>query len=422
MTPRDYLHSLEVHGIKLGLDNITRLLQAADNPHQRYPTVHVAGTNGKGSVVAFLDAMLQAAGYKTGRFTSPHLIDLNERFLTGPHPIPDEALDENITFFRATAERMAAPPTFFELVAAVAFRRFHQQRVDLALIEVGMGGRFDATNVATPEVCAITTIDFEHTRYLGDTLEEIAFEKAGIIKPGTPVVVAETEPAPTQVILSRAKELSSPVSLLGREFHYETSGHSLKQQFAYKSASLSLGPIPPGLAGNYQGLNAATAVALAERLRQRFPKLDPKAIAGGLRTARWPCRLEKVLEAPPVIIDVAHNVAGARTLAAELPPCVLVLAVAADKDAARIVEALAPASRALILTRFTGSRGLPVDQLCAAAAAHPHHRTDTLADAIDLGLDLASEALPLVITGSIFTAGEARKILIDRYDAPPLLS
>ncbi|MBI4557115.1 MAG: bifunctional folylpolyglutamate synthase/dihydrofolate synthase [Candidatus Hydrogenedentes bacterium] len=420
MTPREFLFSLERHGIKLGLDNIRHLLKAAGNPHLKHPTVHVAGTNGKGSVLAMLDAMLQAAGYITGRFTSPHLVQLNERFLIRSELISDTDLDTHLAFFQETVAAMDVPPTFFEVVTAAAFRWFAEYGLDLALIEVGLGGRFDSTNVITPLACAITNIDLEHTKYLGDTLEKIAFEKAGIIKPAVPVVVTETKSGPLNVILGRTMELGSPLRLLGRDFEYEISGDRFAQEFSYRGPRFNLGPTPLALAGRYQGENAAAAVALAELLQDRLPRLTPDAVAAGLSNARWPCRLERVLESPPVIMDVAHNAAGARKLACELPPCVVVLAVSSDKDAAQMLEALDPVTRHLILSQFTGPRALPVDQLSAAAGERNYERTESLTEAIQLGLQLAHADLPLVITGSIFTAGEARKLLIDEYQAAPL--
>ena len=416
MTPRDYLAGLEFHGIKLGLDNIRLLAEAAGQPQNRFASIHVAGTNGKGSVVAFLDAILRAAGYRVGRFTSPHLIDVNERFLLDAAPIPDAELDAHIEFFRDVAAGMDHSPTYFEVATAVAFRYFAERRVDLGLIEVGMGGRFDATNIVSPLISVITNIALEHTRYLGDTLEKIAFEKAGIIKERTPVVSAETESGPIAVIESQAKTLGSPVYLLGRDFRYSFEAG----QFAYDGPGGSVGPVRLGLPGSYQGVNAATAVTVIRLVRDRLPGADDPAIARGLACARWPCRLEQVLDAPPVIIDVAHNPAGARQLAKELRDCVVVLAVASDKDAAAMIDALAPTASHLILTRFAGRRAMPLDTLCGAAGSRPSTRTETLAEAIELGIRLASPQCPLVITGSNFTAGEARRILTNSYGASGL--
>lgn len=421
LTPRDFLFGLLMHGIKLGLENIRILLEAAGNPQNRYPTVHVAGTNGKGSVVAFLNAMFRAAGYRVGRFTSPHLIDLVERFQIDGTPIGAERLDEVIQYFRGIAESMPRQPTFFEVNTAVAFRYFAQERVDAALIEVGMGGRFDSTNVIAPLVAAITSIDLEHTQYLGDTLEKIAFEKAGIIKPEIPVVVGETKPGPLEVILSRASELGSAADVIGRNFQFALSGDRQAPRFSYESDGLCFGPVPLPLLGRYQGANAAVAVRMAERLQPAFPRLGEAAIIQGLSAARWPCRLERVLDEPPVIVDATHTPAGARYLGELFDACTVVLALAADKNARGILDAIAPIARRLILTVFEGKRAMPLETLRAAASHLPHEAADTLPEAIALAIPYAAGECPLLITGSVFAAGEARRILIDNYGAPPLV-
>ena len=260
----------------------------------------------------------------------------------------------------------------------------------------------------------------EHTRYLGDTLEKIAFEKAGIIKPGVPVVVTETKPGPRDVILSRARALDCPTVLLNRDFEYRLEGDAFHQQFEYHGKQLDIPPVNLGLAGGYQGENAAAAVALAEQIRALFPRIDGAAIQHGLSVARWPCRLEKVLDHPPVIIDVAHNAAGAAKLARQLGACVLLLAVSSDKAADKMIEILAPAAKDLILTQFSGPRALPVDRLCEAAGDRPYLRVDSLVKALELGIEKASDTAPLVVTGSIFLAGEARALLIERHGARPL--
>ncbi|MBN2311935.1 MAG: bifunctional folylpolyglutamate synthase/dihydrofolate synthase [Candidatus Hydrogenedentes bacterium] len=420
MNPRDYLDGLHGRGIKFGLDNIRFLLDAAGQPHTRFPCVHVGGTNGKGSVVAMLHAMARAAGYRVARFTSPHLIRLNERIVVDDACIDDASLDGHLAAIRRDARAMDHAPTYFEAVTAAAFRQFADAHVDLALIEVGMGGRHDATNVILPEVAAITSIDFEHMQYLGDTLGQIASEKAGILKPDVPAVVADLCPEAREVVLARAAELDCPVAVAGRDFSYALTGGPFAREFAYESASCRLGPVRLGLNASFQGENAAIAVAVAERLSAAFPRIDAAAMESGLRTARWPCRLERVIESPPVIVDVAHNPAGARKLAAELPECVVVLAVSADKAAAGIIDALRPIARRLILTQYAYDRRMPLDALCAAAQASraAYERAASLPDAIALGLESASDAVPLLITGSIFTAGEARTVLAERYGAP----
>lgn len=416
---REYLYSLEKFGIKLGLDNIRHLLAEGGDPHLAVPCIHVAGSNGKGSVLALLDAMLRAAGYTTARYTSPHLIRLNERFLHNATPIDDGVLDEHIAFFQGIAEAMDPPPTFFELVTAVAFRWFADIKPDLALIEVGLGGRFDSTNVIEPILTGITNIDLEHTEHLGETVEQIAFEKAGIVKPAVPLVLGETREDRRDVITQQAAFLQSPVTLLDRDFRYTLAGDAFDQQFTYEGERWRIGPVRLGLCGSYQGPNAAVATAMAEWLAQDLPQLTPEAVAAGLKAARWPCRLERVLDDPPVIIDVAHNAAGALRLGEQLGRCVVVLAVSGDKAAHEMIGALAPHAETLILTEFTGHRAMPVDILAECAGSVPHVKCSHLHEAIELGIEKATPDAPLVITGSVFTAGEARGILMRDHGAHP---
>ncbi len=423
MTPVEYLYSLELHGIKLGLDNIRQLMEAAGNPHTQYTTVHIGGTNGKGSVTALLDSMLRGAGYKTGRFTSPHLISVRERFLVNRELIDPQALDGHIEYFRGLSEKIGITPTFFELCTAIAFRHFAEQKVDVGIIEVGMGGRFDSTNIVAPEVTVITNISLEHTKYLGDTVEKIAFEKAGIIKHGIPLVLGENHDGPRNVIVERAREVGAPVRLLGRDFRISLEGRSRSQRFSFAGGRLHLDRVRLGLPGPYQRYNAGLATAAAVELRSICPGLTDLAIEKGLATAKWPCRLERVLESPEVVIDVAHNAAGAYELARALEgPCIMLLAVSSDKDATAIISALAPRAHSLILSQFDGPRALPAVELETHAHSLIHERVDDLSKAIARGIEHArATQLPLVITGSLFTAGQARKLLIDEYGAPPIV-
>ena len=432
VTTRAYLFQLEQHGIKLGLENIRRLLDAAglsDATLQKsFPTVHLAGTNGKGSVAAMVDTMAQCAGYRVGRFTSPHLIDVRERFLINGQPISDNALDEEILFFKAIAETMLPPPTFFEMTTAIAMRWFARNAVDLGVIEVGMGGRLDSTNLIHPAASAITTIGLDHTQYLGTTLEEIAFEKAGILKPGTPLVLTENHEPACSVILEHARTVGSPVHLAGRDFEYAVGGTPFNQTFSYTSPTLQLGPMPLALAGRHQGLNAASAVTLATLLRSILPRITDAAISEGLRRVHWPCRMEKVLDNPPVIIDVAHNPAGAVVLAETMRGAyrqgVVLLAVSSDKDVAGIIVELAPWTSMFVLSPFTGTRAMSLPALTAAlettSPGHAYVVAANLEDALRQGLPLASTDCPLLITGSIFAAGEARNLLIRKYHASDL--
>ena len=416
---RDYLAGLILHGVKLGLQNVRHLLDAAGSPQNACPCVHIAGTNGKGSTAAFLDAMLRAAGCRVGRFTSPHLIDITERFQIDGASIPEEGLRENIEFFQAVAAAMPQPPTFFELNAAVAYRWFAQQRVDVAIMETGMGGRYDATNVvASPVACAITNIDYDHMQYLGETLGKIAFEKAGILKRGVPCVVGETSAEPLRVIEECADGAGAPLLIAGRDYRFSCEGDPWAQHMDFETQGLRLSKARIGLAGRHQCANAAVAAAMAALIRPHFAGLDDHAILGGLSDTRWPCRLERVLHDPPVLVDAAHNPAGAAAVAAALSRAVVVFAVSSDKDAHAMLDLLAPMARPLILTAFTGGRSMAVPDLERIAGNRPHETAPSLPEAIALGMALADMDTPLLVVGSVYAAGEARRILTEQYGAP----
>lgn len=419
--PREYLDRLAFHGIKLGLDNIRVLLERLYNPQERFPALHIGGTNGKGSVTAFLQGMLRAAGYRTGRFTSPHLIDVNERFQVDGAPIPDAALDALIARVREAAAALPHPPTYFEVNTAIAFAWFAAQAVDIAVVEVGMGGRLDSTNVILPLAAAITNIDFEHTAYLGDTLEAIAGEKSGILKPGVPAVAGAMPDGPLGVIEAQARAAGCTLWRSGRDFRHACRGGPWDLRLDYAGPGVRIEDAPLGLAGWHQAGNAAIALAVAETVCSKLPALDAGAMRDGLAEARWPGRLERVLDDPPVIIDVAHNAAGARELARAVRPCAAIFAVSSDKDARAMLEILAGACPKFILTEFAGKRSLGLEALSAAA----HGLVDAvpaanMAEALEMGICAArAGGGPLLITGSIYAAGEARRLLTSAYGAPP---
>ena len=414
---RQYLDSLVLHGIKLGLQNITAMMEACGRPQCAYPVIHVAGTNGKGSVLTFLGAILGAAGYRVGRFTSPHLLDVTERFLLGSTPMNEEDLRENILFFRDIAERGGFAPTYFEMNTAVALRWFAQRAVDVALVEVGMGGRYDSTNVVEPLACAITNIDLDHTQYLGDTLEKIAFEKAGIIKPGVPVVLGDVRPGPLEVIRQVAEERGSRVYHLGEDYSFVPAGTVWQPQMTYHGFGLDLTEVSLGLVGKHQHANAAVVMSLAALLREHFPRITEAAIREGMRAARWPVRLEKVLDDPPVIMDAAHNPAGCQAIADTFQTCVVVFSVSSDKDAGDMIRILGRIADPLILTTYRGERSLGLDALRQCAQGIPHVSFPGMEAALEAGIRLASPAKPLLVAGSIYGAGQARRYLMETHGA-----
>jgi len=405
-SPRARLDDLILHGIKLGLDNIRALLAAAGNPERAYPCLHVAGTNGKGSVLAFLDAMLLSAGYRTGRFTSPHLIHLNERFMISGVPLDDDTLDRTLDTLLDAADAAGIQPTYFELCTAAAFLAFREAEVDCALIEVGMGGRYDSTNVIDPLASAVVSIGLDHTQYLGSTLAAIASEKAGIIKPGRPVIVGPLDPEALAPVLQAAAQAGAPALIPGRDYTIQIGGDPWHPTVSVQAEGFDLPETPLALAGPHQPANAAVAAMLAHTLRDAYPRLTLEHIRNGLTQAVWPCRLERVCSDPPVFIDAAHNPDGMRHYPALFPSAVVVAAFSDDKDAEGMLEELAKFACPLILSEYTGKR-------CASAAGLATTAPEAivlpeLANALPHAMALASARHPVLITGSIYLAGEAR--------------
>src|SRR5262245_7001652 len=307
-----FLFSLERFGMKFGLANMAALCQALDHPERAFPSILIGGTNGKGSVAAMVDAALGAQGYRSGRYTSPHLQRLEERFSIGGRDVETDRLEASAVRIRAAVDGLMASgaleslPTFFECTTAVAFDLFRDARVDAAVIEVGLGGRLDATNVVTPVATAIVSIDFDHQAQLGDTLASIAAEKAGIIKPGVPVVCGALAPEAMAVIVRTAAERGAPLVRAGDD----------------PAVAARVAAIPLALAGAHQAANAAVALALLETIdadTRHGLRVGAAARRAGLATARWPGRLETIAwRGRPLLLDAAHNPAGARALASYL--------------------------------------------------------------------------------------------------------
>jgi dihydrofolate synthase/folylpolyglutamate synthase len=410
VNPIDYLFGLEFHGIKLGLDNIRRLMRAAGDPQDSIATVHVAGTNGKGSTLAFLDSILQQSGYRTGRFTSPHLIDVNERFLLNSIPIPDGTLNNIITQYRTLAESLQLSPTFFEMNTAIAFQYFADEKVDLALIETGLGGRFDSTNIIQPKVTAITHIGLDHTQYLGDTLESIAFEKAGIIKTNTPVVLGPLSPKAIPPIEKKARECNAPILAPNKGFTYSSGDDG---GFSYQSSEIKVNDCVLGMTGVFQPANAAIAATMANQLISDFPSVSAEAIKIGLEQAVWPGRMEIIPGDTLIIMDAAHNLEAMDALCRSIDRrCVVVLAISNDKPAYDMAKAIEPKSETLVITQFTGNRSYPVAAFSEKITTIAHQAIPILENALDEGLKMARERnIPLLITGSLFTMGQARQFL-----------
>lgn len=426
MTPRERLVALEQFGIKLGLHNISALVEGLGRPDQAWPSVHVAGTNGKGSVTAMIERAFRAAGYRTGRYTSPHLERIEERIAVDGTPVDSGLFDAATGDVLDTVDRLkragtlSALPTFFEVTTAVAFEIFRRQQISVGIVEVGLGGRFDATNVITPVASVITSIALDHERHLGSTLREIAFEKAGIIKPAVPVVVGDMPDEARCVIGERARAVGAPFVSAGSE-HLEQA--RLVRGRATVDLHTPSGRYPSitlGLNGRHQIANALIAVRALEVCAPRGLPLTPGDIGRGLAEVDWPGRLEwlRMPDGRHVLVDAAHNPAGAAALAeyiaaAGLAPLPFVLAVMKDKDVDAIAASLAPVASSVVATTVASARALPAPDLAARVARVAPGLLVRSAESSDRALELALAGHgSACVAGSIFLAGPLRARLI----------
>ena len=417
-SPRDYLASLEQFGIKLGLETIRALCETLGDPQYSWPSVLIAGTNGKGSVAAFTSEALRAAGHRVGRYTSPHLIRLEERFHIDGRPVTSGALDEALDRIRrAVSElqrtgRLDVHPTYFEVTTAAAFWLFSSARVDTAVLEVGLGGRFDATNVVTPLVTCITTIAHDHEQYLGTSLTDIAREKAGIIKPGVPVVIGELPPEARYVVAGTCRERSAPLVEAFSGVGATTSIESGVTVMSLTTPERQYDGVRLGLRGDHQAHNAVVAVRVLESLDARGVRVPPEAVRHGLEAAEWPARLDlRVLkDGRRALIDGAHNPAGAealsRYLRREWPGGLpIVFGAMRDKDLPGMLAPLAPLARPLVLTQGPGARSASVSEL-AAAAETVGLRSPVLEPNMYHALERAwSTGRTIAVAGSLYLAG-----------------
>jgi dihydrofolate synthase/folylpolyglutamate synthase len=409
---------------KFDLENITVLSARLGRPDRAYPSAHIAGTNGKGSTAAFLESILRHAGFRTGLYTSPHLEKINERIRVNGEEISDAAFAETLTRVQGVIEellaagKLRAHPTYFECVTAMAFEYFSSAGVEFGVFEVGLGGRLDATNILTPVVSILTRIDFDHENFLGHSLKEIAWEKAGILKEGVPVVVAEQHEEAREVILARARELHCPVIETTKAYRIENSAmeEGCARARVTRIASGRSVEIAPQLKGGFQLQNALTAVAAAHVLQRQGFRIPPEAIRKGIAATVWPGRLEKVHSRPDVYLDGAHNPAAARELASfwqqELANRKILLLYGALRDKAvdEISGILFPHAGEVIFTEPRTSRAISAAQLSEIAAHHAAH-SSVIADA-EQALDyLLSKAAPqdaVFVTGSLYLVGQLR--------------
>jgi len=409
-----FLYSLgnEIKSAKLGLERVAELAEALGSPHRRAGVVHVAGTNGKGSVCAMIESGLRRAGRRTGLFTSPHLAEPTERIRIDGQPVSADRFAAAFDRVHHAAGELLARgaidhhPTYFETVTAMAFAIFAEERVEATVLEVGLGGRLDATNICAPELCVITPVDFDHEAFLGKSLEAIAGEKAGILKPGVPAVFARQRAEAAATLEARAAGLGVEVWRTGAWRIEDLELSARGSRFTARGA-VAL-DIECPLAGEHQVENALTAALALARLG--VPAL---AIREGVAATRWPGRLERVSERPEILLDGAHNPAGARALAAYLDRfyagrrVTLIYGAMRDKAIGEVSGILFPRAAEVIATAPRQARAVQPETV-RQIADHPNLRT---AAAIEEALEMARGAETTVVTGSLFLVAEARALL-----------
>jgi dihydrofolate synthase/folylpolyglutamate synthase len=394
-----YLQSLSLFGYQPGLDSVRRLAAAAGNPQDRLQFIHVAGTNGKGSVCAFLESVYRQSGRRVGLYTSPHLVRFGERIQINREPIPDDALVRWVGQLKAIAEGFGGPPpTFFEFTTVLALCHFAEVGVDLVVWETGLGGRLDATNIVSPLASVITHVGWDHMNVLGNTLAAIATEKAGIIKPGTPVLSAAAESDAEAIIRYRALELDAPYLHVG-------------------PSEVAAFRLPVGLVGPHQRTNAALAAATVRLLRVFLPVTDDQ-LQTGLATTSWPGRMQVVQRGSQKwILDGAHNIDGARALKAALPELVgshrptLILGVLADKEWGAMLREWVPLASRVITAPVASRRTVSAEELRAAAVATGAGRPVRAAASLEEALKLAGADPVVVVAGSLYFIGETMERL-----------
>lgn len=432
-----YLYSLgnEIQTMKLGLESIRLLAGEFEHPEQRIPAVHIAGTNGKGSTAAMTDAILRRAGYRTGFYSSPHLVSITERVRVDGEPIPESDFARMASRVRGAGERLVATgrlqsmPSFFEQMTMIAWLWFAETAVDLAVLEVGMGGRLDATNICRPVMTAITPIGMDHQKVLGDTLAAIAGEKAGILKQGIPVVVAPMKGEARAVIKARAVEVGAPFIDVEKQvraadlFRIEVSDdanslrHIGKCHLSYRNSRAEYAAWI-NLRGRHQAINALTAIHIAEQLSRVGFRVPLSAVNEGLHRVSWPGRLEIVERGgPPLMLDGAHNIAGILTLRAFIDeylrelPITLVFGVMKDKDVEQMTGLIFPAAEKIILTKVAYPRAAAPSEIPAPPDAMI---TESVAEALDLADRITQSGGLIVVCGSLYLIGEAKELLAAR--------
>jgi dihydrofolate synthase/folylpolyglutamate synthase len=421
-----YLRQLSKFGFRFGLERITELLSRLGNPHHRLRVIHIGGTNGKGSTAAMTSSILQAAGLRVGLFTSPHLHQYTERMQINGRQISRETVARLLTVMHPVLQAMTAAggehPTEFEVNTALAFLYFAEEEVDLAVIEVGLGGTIDATNVVRPLVSVITNVGRDHTDCLGHRLPEIAREKAGIIKEQSLVVTAADRPEVLEVLQEVCRIRQATLIRVGREVTWVAQGKFAHGQYLQvRGQKRTYDRVFVPFWGRHQLANAATAIAAVEALARFHLDISMEAVSTGLATTRWPARLEVLREKPQIVVDVAHNADGARVLREALLEfftyrrLILVIGMLADKDRAQVVATLAPLAAVVMVTRPNSPRAGDWEVVAEEATKYvPEVRINPqITSIVPEALALATDEDLVCITGSMFLVAEARAWLVD---------
>jgi len=407
----DYLYGLTRFGIKPGLEVTKKLLDSLGNPQNKFKSIHIAGTNGKGSTTAFTASILKEAGYKVGMYTSPHLIKFNERIKVNGIDIADEEIVKLVELIRAKAEENDLQPTFFELTTILAFLYFAQKNIDMAVVEVGLGGRLDSTNVIMPELAVITNIDIDHKEHLGETKELIAIEKAGIIKPNVPLVTAEEDENLLDIFKGKTKD----IMVLKDEIKINSFASDLQEQKFTVSGKIN-GTFSIRLLGKHQIENACTALLVARLLQGRNISISDQDCKKGLINTQWPARLQFFSKTPLLLLDGAHNAAGMQKTAEFVSTIpnrkVLVVAFAKDKEVSKMVSLIAPLFEEVIITQGNFK---PQDTSIIAREVRKYNlhikEIPDVKKAISLAQSRVKDDELILVTGSLYMVGDSLKQL-----------
>ena len=405
-----YLYGLQIYGVKFGLSKTYELMKRLGNPHHGKKYIHIAGTNGKGSVSAMLESILLRAGMKVGFYSSPHLVRFTERFRINHKEITQKRVAELTDRLRNIIDP-DNPPTYFEATTVISLTYFAEENTDISIMEVGMGGRLDATNIIKPMVSAITNISLEHQAFLGRRLIDIAGEKAGIIKKGVDTVTAATQPSVIRLFEGICAEKNAPFWRAGKDMRYRSAGSGL----SYYGLKHTFRNLDAGLKGSYQKRNIALAIAIIELLEQKGFEISSRDIKEGLRETIWPGRLHLISKSPLIVLDGAHNPAGIREVAEAVEKTfpynrlILIIGIMKDKDIGNMISRLVPMADYIICTSPDYYRSAESGDLMKIAYAYSRHveSVPVISKAIDRAKEMAGPRDMILITGSLFTIGEA---------------